>query len=286
MATSKIAVSEGSGKNIGTHSISEDGVTKELQRVVPSNSGGSEIDFATEAKQDNIITALGSPAQAGEAASAATGLATAAKQLPDGHSVALSATDNAVLDAIQVGTDKIIAAPATEAKQLPDGHSVVLAAGTAAVGKLAANSGVDIGDVDVASIAAGDNNIGNVDIASAIPAGTNIIGAVKRDVVNYTVIRKPFNLTGAQTDGILWSPAAGKKWVVTDIIWTSSATTTLLLEEDKTAGDEAVMYLDLAANGGLSTNLQSPLFGTENDADLVVTTSAGNLKGVVIGYEI
>jgi hypothetical protein len=36
----------------------------------------------------------------------------------------------------------------------------------------------NIGDVDVASIAAGDNNIGNVDIASAIPAGSNSIGEV------------------------------------------------------------------------------------------------------------
>jgi hypothetical protein len=36
----------------------------------------------------------------------------------------------------------------------------------------------NIGDVDVASIAAGDNNIGNVDLASAIPAGTALIGGV------------------------------------------------------------------------------------------------------------
>lgn len=55
-----------------------------------------------------------------------------------------------------------------------------LPAGTNAIGKLAANSGVDIGDVDITSIAAGDNNIGNVDIVSlpAIPAGTNNIGDV------------------------------------------------------------------------------------------------------------
>lgn len=52
-----------------------------------------------------------------------------------------------------------------------------LPAGTAAIGKLAANSGVDIGDVDITSIAAGDNNIGNVDIAS-IAAGDNNIGNV------------------------------------------------------------------------------------------------------------
>lgn len=42
--------------------------------------------------------------------------------------------------------------------------SSALPVGTNAIGKLAANDGVDIGNVDVASVAAGDNNIGNVDI--------------------------------------------------------------------------------------------------------------------------
>ena len=63
-----------------------------------------------------------------------------------------------------------------------------LPAGTAAIGKLAANSGVDIGDVDVTSIAAGDNNIGNVDIVTmpnvTLAAGTNtneVVGDVAHD---------------------------------------------------------------------------------------------------------
>jgi len=42
--------------------------------------------------------------------------------------------------------------------------TIVLATGSNAIGKLAANTGVDIGDVDILSIAAGDNNIGNVDV--------------------------------------------------------------------------------------------------------------------------
>lgn len=42
MATSRIAATEGSGKNIATHSFSEDAVTKELQRVVVSTSAGVE----------------------------------------------------------------------------------------------------------------------------------------------------------------------------------------------------------------------------------------------------
>lgn len=61
-----------------------------------------------------------------------------------------------------------------------------LPAGTNAIGKLAANSGVDIGDVDVTSIAAGDNNIGNVDIAS-IAAGETLIGLVGASDVVVTI---------------------------------------------------------------------------------------------------
>lgn len=58
----------------------------------------------------------------------------------------------------------------SSANPLPVAQTGALPAGTAAIGKLAANSGVDIGDVDITSIAAGDNNIGNVDIVS-LPAG-------------------------------------------------------------------------------------------------------------------
>lgn len=90
-----------------------------------------------------------------------------------------------------------------------------LPAGTNAIGKLAANSGVDIGDVDVtslpalpagnnnigdvdiASIAAGDNNIGNVDVVTlpALPAGTNNIGDV--DVLT---VPAPLSTTGGGTE--------------------------------------------------------------------------------------
>jgi hypothetical protein len=43
MATSRIQVTEGSGKNIATNSFSEDAVTKELQRIVPNDSSGAEL---------------------------------------------------------------------------------------------------------------------------------------------------------------------------------------------------------------------------------------------------
>lgn len=83
-----------------------------------------------------------------------------------------------------------------------------LPAGTNAIGKLAANSGVDIGDVDILSIAAGDNNIGNVDLASSIPAGTNNIGDVDvltiaagdNNIGNVDIVTVPTDPFGANAD--------------------------------------------------------------------------------------
>ena len=84
-----------------------------------------------------------------------------------GH-VLIDVVDGGVLETLLDGVETILAAPAS---------TPVTNAGTFAVqSTLQANSGVDIGDVDVTSIAAGDNNIGNVDIASALPAGSNAIG--------------------------------------------------------------------------------------------------------------
>lgn len=106
----------------------------------------------------------------------------------------LSATDNAVLDAIDSNTDYgavvgegAITAATLRVTQATDDDgvahlatiagdttsldgkvtacntgAVVLTTGSAAIGKLAANTGVDIGDVDVTSISAGINTIGGV----------------------------------------------------------------------------------------------------------------------------
>jgi len=65
----------------------------------------------------------------------------------------------------KVEVENVVDVDATGQGDVPvtlDGEAVVLGAGTAAIGKLAANSGVDIGDVDVLSIAAGENHLGKV----------------------------------------------------------------------------------------------------------------------------
>ena len=73
----------------------------------------------------------------------------------------LGTTDNAVLDAIAASLallDNSIAS----GNELQVDVVAALPAGTNAIGKLSANSGVDIGDVDVTSISAGTNAIGKV----------------------------------------------------------------------------------------------------------------------------
>lgn len=83
---------------------------------------------------------------------------------------------------VQHGADGS-ATDVSTASPLPVVQTGALPAGTAAIGKLAANSGVDIGDVDVTSLPAlpaGTNNIGDVDVLTlpALPAGNNNIGDV------------------------------------------------------------------------------------------------------------
>ena len=64
----------------------------------------------------------------------------------------ISATDTLIVSAIDLDIRALTSADVVTVKSITD----ALPAGTNAIGKLAANSGVDIGDVDVKSIAAGD----------------------------------------------------------------------------------------------------------------------------------
>jgi hypothetical protein len=101
-----------------------------------------------------------------------------------------------------------------------------------------------------------------------------------------THVKKYYTNAGAATDGIVWSPAAGKRWYVTDIFIQTSAAATITLEDDVTAGDVVLWKAELAANSGWSHHFGTPLFSGEDAADLLVTTSAGNVYITITGYEI
>lgn len=148
-----------------------------------------------------------------------------------------------------------------------------LPAGTNAIGKLSANSGVDIGDV---TLTAGTAAIGTL-LPSDIDVTTH---------TNYA--KKYYTNTGAVTDGIVWSPAAGKRWHVLSLFINVSAAATITFEDDKAGGDEAVLKMELAANSGTVIPFPDkyPFASGEDAADLLVTTTAGNVYVTVVGYEI
>lgn len=198
-----------------------------------------------------------------------------------------------------------------------------LPAGTNAIGKLAANSGVDIGDVDITSLVPGtaDVNLGKAEDAQHTSGDTGVLmlgvrkdnpstaytttdndyghvtmyktGAIRTAIpeedfaaLGSNHVKKYYTNSGAVTDGIVWSPAAGKRWYVTDLIINVSAAATVTFEDDKAGGDEAVMKFELAANSGITHSFSTPWFSGEDAADLLVTTSAGNVYITITGYEI
>lgn len=200
-----------------------------------------------------------------------------------------------------------------------------LPAGTAAIGKLAANSGVDIGDVDVTSVVPGTGatSLGKAIDTATGATDTGVLSLGTRDDVLTTLtpadadnvtfrtdkwgatwvekfpmesdlatmstshVKKYYTNSGAVTDGIVWSPASGKRWFITHLSFNVSAACTVTFEDDLAGGDSAVWKGELAANSGaVLTFPEVPMFSGEDAADLLVTTSAGNIYVTVVGYEI
>ena len=153
--------------------------------------------------------------------------------------------------------------------------AVVLAAGTAGIGKLTANSGVDIGDVDVLSIAAGDNNIGNVDIVTLpyeVPHTNRVQGKV--DNADTTTAREVVAAIASNyvyiTSFIISAAVAGNYW----------------LEDGDAAQITPKFYL--AANGGVSWTAmgQTPYKTTTVNKAINVKGSVSGAVGVMLtGYK-
>lgn len=241
--------------------------------------------FATSAKQDTIIGHVDGiegllttiDGDTGTIATEVAGLLTdtelRATPVPVSGTVTanLSATDNAVLDAIEADTTTL--AGAVSGTEMQVDVVAALPAGTNAIGKLAANSGVDIGDV-------------------TLTAGTAAIGTLLPPDIDITThtnyAKKYYTNAGAVTDGIVWSPAAGKRWHIVSLFVNVSAAATVTFEDDKAGGDEAVLKMELAANSGTVIPFPEkyPFASGEDAADLIVTTSAGNVYIQCVGYEI
>lgn len=171
------------------------------------------------------------------------------------------------------------------------GSVITLGAGTAAFGKLSANSGVDIGDVDITSIAAGDNNIGNVDIVTVPtdPFGANADAASATGSISAKL--RFIASTGIPVTGTVAVQESGTQVVADDAAFTPGTTKVVMagFEADESSTDSvdegdggaARMTLDRKqivtiqphAAGGLSVYRSLDLDETEED----IKTSAGCL---------
>ncbi len=158
--------------------------------------------------------------------------------------------------------------------------AVVLAAGTASIGKLAANDGVDIGNVDVASIAAGTNTVGH--IFQSPQVGTAFVGTTTQNVA--TAIA---NVAASQTDSSLISASGSKVIYVLGFQAVCGATATALTFNSKGAGAGTAispLYAN-GANGGISCTPQGiPYFKTNAGEALTCTTGAGSTTGIIVQY--
>lgn len=144
----------------------------------------------------------------------------------------------------------------------------------------------------VASLAAGSIAMTAGTITGALPAGTNAVGKMLPPDVDVTThtnyAKKYYTSAGTVADGIIWSPAAGKRWHVTSMFVNINAAATVTLEDDKVGGDEVVWKADFAANSGAAIYFgeKYPLASGEDAADLTITTSAGTVFITCVGYEI
>lgn len=151
-------------------------------------------------------------------ANAGTNLNTSALALEAGGNLAAAAASLSVLDdwdetnraavntiAGQVGVQGGSGAVTALTQRVVLATDVALPAGTNAIGKLAANSGVDIGDVDVASIAAGSNIIGRVGhditgighgVTTVTTAGTDVALAASTACKRVTIQAQTDNTSG------------------------------------------------------------------------------------------
>jgi len=181
-----------------------------------------------------------------------------------------------------------------------------LPAGSAAIGKLAANSGVDIGDVDVTSLpgAAHDAAVsGNpvrvagkaLNWGSSVTAvsadGDTVDLLANREGQLYVALHHPNSwsangeYTTAQTNtSMKAAPGASLSFYITDIVFNTAVAGTVKLLNGS-GGSTLYSLPGMAANGGSSSvGFRTPIKLSANTALCVTTTGTGAMFVLVNGY--
>jgi hypothetical protein len=264
------------------------GTTDVFNVAVFNGADGQITDFATQTTLAAINTKLASGTVIGD--------------------VNLGATDNAVLDTIDAVLDTINAKLVTgtdigdvtinnstgaAAVNIQDGGNTITVDGTVAVTNsdiTSIKTAVELLDNSVDGNYLNVNlNLTGTDVSSTnavptkgIPSDIDINGS------NANHAQKYYTNAGAVTDGIVWSPAAGKRWHILYMKINVSAACTVTLEDDLAAGDSVIDKNEFAANSGITYvfDKEHPWCSGEDAADLLITTTAGNVYVLCVGYEV
>ena len=154
-----------------------------------------------------------------------------------------------------------------------------LPAGTNAIGKLAANSGVDIGDVDVTSIAAGTNLIGDVGIQPRTTNGLTTFMASGSD--GSSILVATAQAIKASAGKLYGYYAFNPENAVTFVHFYNTAAASV------TVGTTAPLFT-LAIPAGAAANLMSDIGITFSNAgwSCAATTTAGGLTAPATGVSL
>jgi hypothetical protein len=256
-ASQKSQIVDGSGNIIGATSNALDVNIKSGNPTTIAVTQGTATNLKTQAEvyQGGSAVAVANPLEVTLPAAtvvtltppaAITGFATSAKQLPDGHSVALSATDNAVLDTIDSVLDTINAKLVT---------------------------GTDIGDVTInnstgasaVNIQDGGNTITVDGTVAVTNAGiTTIAGAVAGTEMQVDVLTMPTVTVNAHA-----VTNAGTFAVQVD----GSALTALQLIDDAVAADAQAYGKGILIQGDDGTDRRAILVGTDGHVQVDVLSA-------------
>ncbi len=212
MADTAVAITAGSGTNVDTRTEATNGNHRQVVVLgdPSTNAGVAPVDATkglavdltnTGANTNKLLVtpdlpsgastaakqpALGTAGTASADVISVQGIASMTALKVDGSAVTQPVSLATNTPTLQAGsTTTVTQATGTNLHTVVDSGTITtvssvtaianaLPAGTNAIGKLAANSGVDIGDVDVTSISAGTNLIGDVDIQPRTTGGWSV----------------------------------------------------------------------------------------------------------------
>lgn len=233
-----------------------------------SMSGGSVVaaDDVSSVFYQKIKLDLGTDGVSAAAVAGAGAVSTGVQRTTlasDDPAVALLGTIDT--DTGNIAGDTSTIAGAVAAGQMQVDVVAALPSGTNGIGKLTANSGVDIGDVDVTSL---PDAVVDVNYFSATITSANASAATQ---------------VKAKT-------AAKKIYVTSVVISVGSTAIEVQLQSDNGTPQVVMEEMFFAANGGMALSAcdpKMPLFIVNTNEDLdVITSAAGDVTVTVAGYVV